>query len=219
MATSRMVKCLLDDIRKTVEELYNKNLVRDYIGVSEHEKAKDYYELSFSGKDKNVCNIVYDKHVSGESIIDALLEGRQYTLLLYDKSIIQVEFVIKNEKIIKERLVFLKRHNRLWSREEIDEDEINDQDWFSSEKGIPIIFRIDYAPEDADAGNHSATHFTMSNHQSCRIPIKGIINFSEFIRFILLHFYDIELELKSNNIGMEETIAEIEKHMIHLNWE
>ena len=97
MATSKIVKNVLDDMRKTIDELYLKSLVRDCRPASCKETAKDTYEISFSGKDRNVCNIVYDEHISGEEIMEQLLKGYQYTILLYDKSIIQAEFIVKNE--------------------------------------------------------------------------------------------------------------------------
>ena len=219
MATPKMVKNILADMRKTIEELCEKNLVRDYRPESCKEIGSGVHEITFSGKNNSKCNIVYDKHVSGEVIMEKLLREYQYTILLYDKSLIQAEFRIKNDEVIKERLVFMKRHNKIWTFEEIEDCENADQDWFTEEQGIPIIFRIDYAPDDHVEGDHSATHLTLSNHQSCRVPIKGIVTFSEFIRFILLHFYDIKLELKQCRSNADDTITEIEKQMVHINWE
>ena len=219
MGTSRMVKSVLGDMKKTIGELYKKELVRDYKKESCREVGRNTFEISYSGKEKNICNIVYDKHISGEEIMDKLLEGCQYTVLLYDKSIIQAEFKIEDEKIIKERLVFIKRHNKIWNIDEIEESEYMEQDWFSEEKGIPIIFRVDYAPNDYKEGEHPATHLTLANHECCRVPIKGIVTFSEFVRFILLHFYDMEMELKQFRSSVEDTITVSEKQMVHINWE
>lgn len=219
MDTSKMVKSVLGDMRETINELYSKNLVRDYKQASCRIIAKDTYEISFPDKDKSICNIVYDEHISGEDIMDKLLGGYQYSVLLYDKSIIQVEFVIENGAISKERLVFMKRHNKIWTIEEINEYESNEHDWFSEEKGIPIFLRIDYAPEEHIDGEHPATHVTLSNHQTCRIPIKSIVTFSEFIRFILIHFYDIKMDLKQFRVTSEDTISQLEKKMIHIDWE
>ena len=219
MGASKMVKNVLGDIDKTIDELYAKNLIRDYRAVSNTKTAKNTFEISFPDKNRSLCNIVYDKHVSCEEIMDKLLKGYQYNALLYDKSIIQAEFIIKNDEIIKERLVFMKRHNKIWNADEIDESERLEQDWFSEEKGIPIFLRIDYAPEDTKDGKHSATHLTLANHECCRVPIKGIVTFSEFVRFILLHFYGIEMELKQLRSSAGETITALEKQMIHISWE
>lgn len=219
MATSKMVKNVLEDMRKTVRELYENSLVRDYRQESCNKTGKNTYEISFSGKDNNICNIIYDEHISGEEIMDQLLNGYQYTILLYDKSIIQAEFIIEDEKIVKERLVFMKRHNKIWDMNEIKEFEALEEDWFSEEKGIPIVIRIDYAPEDHKEGDHSATHLTLANHQSCRVPIKGIVTFSEFVRFILFHFYNTKMKLKRCRSSADDTITQTEKQMMHINWE
>ena len=151
-------------------------------------------------------------------MINVLLEGLQYNILLYDKSLIQAEFTVDKDEVIKERLVFMKKHNKIWNAEEIEEYEILDEDWFSEEYGVPIMLRVDYAPKDHIEGDHAKTHLTLSNHESCRIPIKGIVTFSEFVRFILFHFYDIKLDLKVCRSSAEDTITEHEKKMIHMNW-
>lgn len=113
MATSKTMKIILDYMRKTIDELYLKNMIRDYRGVSENQIARDTFEMSYSGKN-STSSIVYYKHVSGEEIIQTLLKELQYTILLYDKSVVQAEYTIENEKIIKARLVFMKMHNKIW---------------------------------------------------------------------------------------------------------
>ncbi len=219
MSASKTTKNILSDMRKTTEELCSRGLIRDQKSPSCKPIGRDSFEISFPGKNRDICNIVYDKHISGEEIMDHLLEGKQYSLLLYDKSIIQAEFTVENDCITKERLVFMKRHNKIWNIAEIDESESTEQDWFIEEKGIPIIFRIDYAPDDQKDGDHSATHATLSNHQTCRIPIKGIVTFSEFVRFILFHFFDIKMDLPQYRLHENITITEGERQMVHINWE
>ena len=213
-----IVKKILDDMNKTITELQTKNLVRDYRGISTSQNGKKSYEITYNGKNTDISNIVYDKHISQEELMRKLLKGLQYTILMYDKSIIQSEFIIDNDKIIKERLVFMKRHNRVWDINEITDYDRMEHDWFEEEKGIPIIFRIDYAPNDHIEKDHAATHVTLSNHETCRIPMKGIVTFSEFIRFILFHFYNIKLDLNENRLNIDDTITELEKKMIHINW-
>ncbi len=217
MATSKIVKCILGDMQKTITELYNKNLIRDYRGISDSQCGKDTYEISYSGKNAT-ASIVYDKHVSGKDIIQALLKELQYTVLLYDKSIIQAEYKIENEQIMKARLVFMKMHNRIWEQEEIDESEYLEQDWFAEEKGVPIMIRIDCDVKEHVDGEHAVTHLTLSNHETCRIPMKEIPTFSEFIRFILFHFYGMQFELTEHRFDFDETITEFEKRMIHMYW-
>lgn len=217
MATSKIVKSILDDMNKTIEELLNKEMVRDYKGISQCGLHGGLCEISYPGKNE-VGSIVFDKHITAAEIIDTLLEGLQYNLILYDKGLIQAQFIVDDEKVLKERLVFMKKHNKIWDANEIEEYEILEEDWFSEEKGIPIMLRVDYDPEEHIEGDHAATHLTLSNHESCRIPIKGIVTFSEFIRFILFHFYDVKLELNVCRSSADDTITELEKQMIHMNW-
>ena len=218
MDASKMVKSVLGDMRETMNELYSKNLVRDYKPASYRITAKDTHEISFSGKDKSICNIVYDEHIAGEDIMDKLLAGYQYSVLLYDKSIIQAEFLIEGNRIVKERLVFIKKHNKTWDADEIDLYEAFDEDWFTEEYGIPIVIRIDYDPREHKDGEHPSSHLTLSNHESCRIPMKEAVTFSEFVRFILFHFYDKKLNKASFRLSGPEDITELEKKMIHVNW-
>ena len=217
MLVSKIARSILTDMDRTIDELCEKGIVRDIRGISTKETGKGSYIISFSGKNDS-GSIVFDKHITATEIIDVLLRELQYTILLYDKSIIQAEYEITDNIITKERLVFMKRHNKIWDPKEIQEFEVVDEDWFAEENGIPIILRIDYAPKDHVDGKHAATHLTLSNHESCRIPIKGIVTFSEFVRFILNHFYNIELKKETYRFEEDDTITDLEKKMIHINW-
>lgn len=218
MAGSKLVRNILDNMNKTITELRYKGMLRDEQGISEICRGKNLFEISYSSKN-DVGSIIFDKHISSTRIIDTLLSGHQYNILLYDKGFVQAEFIVKDEEVIKERLVFMKKHNKIWDVREIEEYEIADEDWFAEEEGVPIVLRIDYAPDDHKDCEHAATHLTISNHESCRIPMKGVVTFSEFVRFILLHFYDIELELPICRFDSNDTITVLEKKMIHMSWE
>ena len=217
MVTSRLVKKIIKDINQTLVVLRCKDLLRDEKAPSQITKSGNKTEISFSGKN-DASSIVYDKHICGSKMIDTLLVNQQYNILFYDKGFIQAEFIVDGSKIIKERLVFMKKHNKIWDSEEIKEFESIDEDWFAEDFGVPIILRIDYAPEDHVECDHAATHLTLSNHESCRIPVKGVVTFSEFVRFVLFHFYDIKLDLQVCSFDDSYTITELEKKMIHMSW-
>lgn len=217
MASSRLFKEILDDMNKTITELRSRELLREERGIFQRCCGKDLYEISYPNKN-DTGGIIFDKHVTSTKIIDTLLAGQQYTILLYDKSFIQAEYIIQGNKVIKERLVFMKKHNKIWETKEIDEYESLEEDWFAEESGVPIMLRIDYAQDDHQECDHAATHLTLSNHESCRIPIKGVVTFSEFIRFVMFHFYNIKLDLHTCYLNLGDTITELEKKMIHINW-
>lgn len=218
MTVSQYSKEIVKDINSVLSELRTNNLIRDENGITQHSLVGNAVGLTFHGK-SDVSGIVYDKHISCSQIIDILLSARQYTVLLYDKSLIQAEFIIGTDGLLKERLVFIKKHNRIWLKSEIEKYEAIDEDWFSDEMGIPVMLRIDYDPQSQKDRKHPSAHITFSNHSSCRIPMKGAISFSEFVKFIFLQFYDIELQIPEYRLDEVDTITEAEKKLIHLNWE
>lgn len=216
MATSKLVKKILDDMNKTITELRCRELLRDEKGISQSNQKDGLIEISYNGKD-TTSSIVFDKHITSSQIIDTLLEGKQYTILFYDKGLIQAEYTVDGNNVIKERLVFMKKHNKIWDAKEIEEYEILEEDWFT-EEGVPIMLRIDYAPDEHKECDHAATHLTISNHESCRIPMKGIVTFSEFVRFVLFHFYNIKMDMRICRSSVGDTITELEKAMMHVSW-
>lgn len=214
--TPKIVKEIQKDIENALTELRTKSLLRDEAGISIFPQEKNCWNITYSTKNKS-GSIIYDSNITYAYLIDELLENRQYAALLYDKSIIQAEYIVQQNEIIKERLVFIKKHNVIWSRDEINECEANDEDWFENINGIPIIFRIDYDKEAFKDIIHPKTHFTFSNHESCRVPVKGVVTFSEFMKFIMQNFYDMDIYVPEYRFS-DETITDNEKKIIHFNW-
>ena len=209
-------KKLINDVNNIITELRKFKLVRDESGLSQKETGRNTLELSFSSKTSE-NNVLYDNNLSTNEILTHLLKHNQYLVLLYDKSIIQAEFIIKDNSIIKERLVFIKKHNKVWSKEEIQDADNYDIDWFEEQDGIPIFIRVDYDPLEHIEGEHPSCHMTLSNCETCRIPMKGPLSFSEFINFVLIHFYNVHLK-NIVSVSNENALTDIEKKMIHLNW-
>jgi len=216
MPISKLGREIIKDIDSTITELRNIRFLRDENGVTQI-LSGNLLQLTYHGKN-DTGSIIYDKHISCSHLMDVLLEQRQYTILLYDKSIIQAEFQINGNSIIKERLVFIKKHNRIWKIDEIDDCDACDEDWFS-EEGTPILIRIDYDPKEHKNCKHASSHLTLSNHESCRIPIKEAVTFSEFIRFILFHFYNVSLQKSEYRLNGPVDITPDEKKMIHISWD
>ena len=215
--SEQLYKDLLKDIRDTNRELWNKALLRDETGVSSERIGQNDYAISFDGKsDDNT--VLFDMHKPASDLIDSLLTARQYSLLLYDKGVVQAEFIISNGEIVKERLLFIKKHNWLVDKEYVVKAEADDIDWFSDEESFPLFLRVDYDRNSHVEQKHPISHMTLSNNKLCRIPVQDAISFSEFMRFILLHFYGEELELKPFRFNNDSSLTDSEKKMIHLGW-
>lgn len=158
--SEQLTKEIIKDIRKTINELRQKELIRDECGLSEKQTGTHSFEISFGGK-SDANSVMLDKHVSASYMMNLLLQERQYTILLYDKSIIQAEFCIDGGEIIKERLVFLKKHNRIWSKEEIAVADNEDEDWFADEESVPLFLRVDFDPACHVDCDHPVAHLTL----------------------------------------------------------
>ena len=207
------------DYDSIIKELYQKNMIRDVLQHSIIKTHNQLYKIS-RNQTESPSNILYDKLLPIEVVMNTLLEKKEYNILLYDRSIIQYDFIIKDGKIIKERLIFIKKHNYLWSQDEIIEKDMNEFeiDWFTEERGIPIVIRIDFDEQNHIDVIHPSSHMTLSNYDECRIPMMGPVSLYDFLNFILNFFYNDGLSFKSRFEEKNITITEDEKKRIHFEW-
>ena len=222
MAEIQILKLIREDIQNAKNILYDKDLVLEAKGESQKETATNSYKITWSGKNPE-SSIIYDKSVGINIIMKKLLENRQYSILLYDRSILQFEFTIKNNEIIKQRMLFIKKHNEILDKEYVknisSEPDTDFFDYFFDKPGIPTMIRIDYDKENSKDCVHPISHLTISNNETCRIPIKSLMSCTRFVLMILNNFYDIAIESGCDDIThTQDTITEKEKNMVHLNW-
>ncbi len=220
MSKKNILKVVKEDIESAKKLLYNYELVLEMKGESIKEFSNNSYSITWAGKDHS-SNIIYDKDIELDFIIKELLKEHQYSVLLYDRSLIQMEFIIENNEIVKQRLLFIKKHNKIWTKEEIVSisslPDIDFFDYFFENKGIPTMIRIDYDVKKSKDCSHPISHMTISNHETCRIPIKSLISCTKFVSMILYHFYDIKQDIKTMEY-VGDTITENEKKMFHIDW-
>ena len=220
MAKNEILKVVKKDIENAKKILYENDLILEVKGESTKEFSKNCYNITWNGKNSN-SNIIYDNNIGVDFIMKELLQNQQYSILLYDRSLIQFEFIIENDIITKQRMLFIKRHNKIWDKEEIVSisalQDVDFFDYFFESEGIPTMIRIDYDQENSRDCVHPISHMTLSNYETCRIPIKSLMSCTKFVLMILYHFYDLKIEDKFDDI-VENTITENERNMIHLNW-
>lgn len=217
---SNIINTINRDIENVREVLFEWKLIKEMKETSIKCIGRNKYVLTWHTKN-STSNIIYDNDIDVDVIMKELLKNEQYSIILYDRSIIQFEFIVENNEIIKQRLLFIKKHNKILDKEDIADIENTPDtdffDYFFEDKGIPTMLRVDMDKENHEECIHPISHMTISNNKTCRIPMKGIISCTEFIKLILLHFYGIKVENKQMNFNTD-TIVEAEKRMIHLNW-
>lgn len=206
-----------NDIKKSIIKEYH-NIIRFLIEngmvIDNMEFKEDSNSLTWSGKNNEISNILYDKKINAREIIENLRREKQYSILLKDKSIFQIEYKLEDNKIIKQRMLFMKL------TEEIEDDNSEASTNFADNKeteGMPLLIRVDYDVKNHKDVEHPVSHMTISNIEKCRIPIKSNMSFLQFVKFILMNVYGITYNDKELIIN-KETITDNEKKCIHINW-
>lgn len=215
-----MFSALSNEFNAVSKILYDNHLLLDSNPfIIKNYDGKQSYDLTWAGKN-SANSILFDEEKSCLELLSVIRPERQYTFLLYDKSIIQVEYRIVDDEIIKGRLLFLKLQNKVWGFEELREyvhtpdllDEI-----LNEESGFPIMIRIDFDPLNHVECSHPKAHFVFSNVKDCRIPMKSIATLSQFVNFVFLQFYNKRINLPDKTT-FASTITDAESQLFHINW-
>jgi len=202
--------------------LYEKKYIIEHKELRDNCTGKDAYELTWSGRSPE-ANITFDLDLGITQIVDALLREEQFSMLFYDKSILQVEYTIESNKIVKQRLQFIKKCNKVRTIKEIQElegeaIEVEGSNWFEEESGIPVFLRVDYDPQNHIDLHHAKSHFVISNVKDFRIPMSRNLSLSKFVELILHQVYN-EYSFNVNDIVVHaDEITKSEKLVMHLNW-
>lgn len=219
MSNLTLVASLRKEYDAVAKILYTQGLVIDDNPFVIKSTGANTLDITWSGKN-STCNILFDEEKTGIELLEPIRSERQYTFLTYDKSIIQAEYRIKNDSVLKGRLLFLKLQNKVWSLNEISEymDDPNKlDDMLNEELGLPIMIRIDFDPENHIDCHHPKAHCVFSNVKDCRIPMKSVLSLGQFVDFIFKQFYHVELP-GFEMVRFEKTITQAESRMMHINW-
>lgn len=211
MNNKKTISSLKKEFNLLIEFLYANNLCIGHFDYAINSIGGNKMEITRPNR-KNESNILYDEIVNVKNVIKELLERKEFNILLRDRSIIQFEFICENNIIINERFIYIRAFDNI----DFIEEEYDDFDWFDIDKGIPLIFRVDY--NEIEQPNHPRAHATLNNIECCRIPMKGPISLTEFMTFILKNFYDIEYNGEIFKYANIETITAEESKHIHFNW-
>jgi hypothetical protein len=155
-----------------------------------------------------------------------ILSNGDYNAILYDGSVLQIAYKIKNGKISWHRLCFFPCPIKF------DEDEISEgmsliellqcidyNEYIIRSKLIAPI-RFDYDSELQDE-IHEYSHMSIGQ-RSCRIPVYGPLSVGHFFRFIFNNFYaDETLSIDPSElfrpVKMERTLSTSHNYLFFLD--
>ena len=209
---SKTISSLKKELSIIIDFLYKNNLCIEFSDYAIVSIGNNKIEITRPNR-RLESNVLYDEIINVKSVIKTILNGKEYNILLKDKSIIQFEFECNNGIITKERFIYIRPFNSI----DFMSEEYDDFDWFEIDEGIPLIIRIDY--DEVEIPNHPKSHATLNNVECCRIPLKGPISVTNFVSFILSMFYGINYKGEMFDYVNIETITSDEKKQVHLNWE
>jgi hypothetical protein len=152
-------------------------------------------------------------------IYNVTLSSKEYNFVFTDGGIIQMMYTFHKDTMLSHRLAYYPPHNS----SALNEDE--ESEYHSSNK-MPIPIRFDF---DSDVKKfkevvHSYTHFTLGDHEKCRIPVSAPVTPFRFIDFIIRAFYMDFYERTSFKtdivcpIKMTQTMYKDENSLIHLSF-
>lgn len=220
MYKNSVTKKIVEDYEFVINQLLKNKLYRDSNKIIVTVEGSKKEVVTWSNKEFK--NIMYDIFLDAKGMLDDILNNRQFIIELYDKSIFQFECIVNDNKIEKLRMVFLKKDNIIWEIEKInlyESEEDEQDDWYETNYGIPVMIRMDYAPDEHIDIIHSKSHLTLSNSQNCRIPMKTYFMFSEFVNFILINFYNMHIDKSPVCYNDCVEISNNELKTYHINWE
>lgn len=222
MSRKDIINLLIKEYTMVYSLLYEKKYIIEHRELRHSCTGKDMHEITWSGRNQE-ANITFDMNLGITPILDTLLQEEQFSFLFYDKSILQVEYKIKSNEIVKQRLQFIKKSNRVRTLEEIQQregewTEVEGANWFEEESGIPVLLRVDYDPVNHEDIFHAKSHFVISNVKDCRIPMKRNLSLVKFVELIMHQIYnDYDFYVK-DILGHKDEITQNEELVMHLNW-
>lgn len=155
----------------------------------------------------------------------ALIENKQYSMLLNDGSFFQISYSFKRGDVIKHRLCWYPAPIQV-SADELEYEDISDLvlsrmsefniEGFKSKSPV----RFDFAPEQKSE-EHPEVHLHLSE-ENCRIPVRSPLCLRKFMFFIVDNFYDDikgkeSLYTTASSWEGKDTLTEGQKANHHLN--
>lgn len=179
----------------------------------------------FWGNFQNIAFALQDEPY--ESIYDGCKQAKDYSFMLIDGALIQLQYEFRRNELIGHVLTFFpnphfenyqdnpEEFEELYFGQELFTDMIN-------KKSIVFPIRFDYSQVHNEV-IHPKIHATLGAFRDCRIPISKPISPNRFISFILRNFYyfkfveaDMQHELNLD-LQFPEIITNNEKKLLHLN--
>lgn len=194
-------KNILQEINDCITFLIGKSIIHDQNYAHISAETSCYRITSCTSPSVLSFSNIDDYNI----ICDELRKNRQFTVLMFDNTMINLEYQFKNDCIYKLRCLVLP-DLRLYAGDEYYQDysnsELNIELEFLQKYQLKFPFRIDYDISASKPGSHPKSHVHLGFSEGCRIPISVPLTPKIIFKFIIENFYNptyIELKNEFDN--------------------
>ncbi|MCR4575076.1 MAG: DUF2290 domain-containing protein [Lentisphaeria bacterium] len=208
-------------IKNILTELMNKSLCIDQNLPSKRNIESEI--IIDSGKHENDdfrTSYLMKNNVKYEDIYNYCLKHRHFICQMFDGSLIQIMYVIKNKNIAKHSLSYFPNPDALNFITE-NKDIINDDycEDINVNNIVRFPLRFDYNTTVTNSEPYS--HLTLGSYKNCRIPVSSPLLPRHFFDFIFKFFYNVAycksgINITKNEICLPYTLTEDQKQDFHI---
>ena len=216
------------DIEKCIKELTSKMIS---IGFCDDQNYPSYNKTGIIEEVglKTTNNPIFLKSIPYKEMYDNMCKEKLFNIRMIDGALIQMQYRFIRGEIVKHRLAFFpspdleayQNDPELYFEDEMYAEVID-------QKAVTVPLRFDFDDGIDDNGSkisqpviHPVSHLTIGEYKNCRIPVYSAVTPSQFIKFVVMNFYNtaynkIKIDFSDDGIIFESTIFDEEKRIIHI---
>ena len=165
------------------------------------------------------------KNIPYPEIYAEIKKNRDYSCLLPDGGLVQMQYRFEHDEVIQHRLAFLPSPDL---SEFQNDPEIYEMDLVYAEivgrKVVTTPIRFDFNAATFVEVEHPKSHVTIGQYQNCRIPMRSAISPFKFVEFVLGSFYNTVFknyrsQITGSGLLHPETITHTEARLVHFSLE
>ena len=173
-------------INRLLSPLVGAGLVVDSIFAHERQTGSGLSEVTFRNAE-HLAEALRSR--SYHDLYGAVAGRRAYNAMLDDGALIQMSYLFEGRSLKRHRLAYMGAPGPAPADESGAAD-----DGVMATDGPPTVFRFDYDDQDHPNGvTHPKSHLTIGRNEHCRIPVSHPVTPSQFLDFVLRHFYPSDL--------------------------
>ncbi len=155
---------------------------------------------------------IFLKNIPYQEMYRILCEQRIFNIKMIDGALIHMQYRFKNKKIENHRLSFFPAPDLELFQNESEiyyEDEIYNDILDKRIVTVPLRFDFDISEKVSSPIIHPVSHFTIGQYKNCRIPVSSALTPYQFLKFIIMNFYNTAYEKYSEKISIKKDCFDV----------